>query len=426
MSSNIIIISISVLFSLLSSCTRVQRTSPPKLEETSNYLRVVYSQCAGADVLEVESTEDGCVEVEFLCDGKLYEVLIKNNSVVYNERKLDKTEIPFDKIRRKLGKKYQGWILDEVSEVKANDTLFLKAEIMKDGIEQNLYFTSDGKWFKMKPIDKASRWDVNKLTDNDVYAGSDYAFLNPDSTYELPDLLREVSGIHVAKNRVYCVQDELGAVFCYDLHRQSIASTLRFTDIGDFEDVTYLDNRFFVLRSDGTVFSCGDNEPGLVTQTIVPVNSLNVEGICHHNGYFYIACKDVPADNDELPERMIYRSPTANLARVESYLRVNVEMIREFVTQHYPELGLDSLTFNPSAIAFHPLTGQLYVLSASERAIAIFEGMQLQSVVLLPPETYYKPEGISFWPNGDMIISNEGDKKGYIRGNLCLLKYKKQ
>ncbi len=40
----------------------------------------------------------------------------------------------------------------------------------------------------------------------------------------------------------------------------------------------------------------------------------------------------------------------------------------------------------------------------------------------LPADIYYKPEGLSFYENGDLLVSSEGDKKGFIKGTINLVK----
>lgn len=79
------------------------------------------------------------------------------------------------------------------------------------------------------------------------------------------------------------------------------------------------------------------------------------------------------------------------------------------------------LQLNPSALAIHPLTGDWYVLSATNRLLAVYSQGQLMSVYPLPAEVYYKPEGMTFCPNGDLYLSSEGMKNGYIGGEIYYL-----
>src|SRR5690554_7152241 len=113
-------------------------------------LKLVFAICPNADILDIESKED-YLEVEYLCDGDYFEMGIRDEKVLYIEANADESKVPYDKIRKKLEKDHADWLLDEISEIFTNDTSFLKVEILKDGLEQNLFFTTDGKWYKSTP-----------------------------------------------------------------------------------------------------------------------------------------------------------------------------------------------------------------------------------------------------------------------------------
>ncbi|MBN2531701.1 MAG: hypothetical protein JXB88_02355 [Spirochaetales bacterium] len=85
------------------------------------------------------------------------------------------------------------------------------------------------------------------------------------------------------------------------------------------------------------------------------------------------------------------------------------------------------IKFNPSAIAIHPVTKDMYVLSSSDRLLAVCDSNgTVKEAYMLDPDIFYQPEGISFYPNGDMLISNEGNKKKKTSpGNILLFLYKK-
>ena len=70
----------------------------------------------------------------------------------------------------------------------------------------------------------------------------------------------------------------------------------------------------------------------------------------------------------------------------------------------------------PSAIAIHPQTGDIYVTEATNPKLLVLDRTgKLKSLKILNSEEFYKPEGISFSPEGKMFISNEGkDDPGNI------------
>ena len=76
-----------------------------------------------------------------------------------------------------------------------------------------------------------------------------------EKRWELPEILREVSGIaYMGKNRIACIQDEDGIIFIYDLSTSAIVKEIEFGEGGDYEAITLVGETAYVLRSDGTIF----------------------------------------------------------------------------------------------------------------------------------------------------------------------------
>jgi len=386
-------------------------------------LAIIYEHCPEADIVEVESSNSDYTEIEYFCDGVRYEIGIKDKKLIYREFPIKKSDVNFEKIEKKLDKNYKDWSIDEFSKIITKDTNFIKVEILKDGIEQNTYFTENGKWYKIRPIDVSSTFDFNLIQKNKTYQKANYSLHNPSYVSHMPKLLREISGIVITDNNtIFCVQDELGTVFEYDLKEEKIISSHRFTDIGDFEDLAINKQTIYILRSDGNIFIYDLNNKTSISQAMLQTNSLDNEGLFYQDGYLYLACKEAEVTSSE-NTRMIYRTPVNHLDEMEAFLEIDNDEIETFVKDNYPEIDLKSFEFNPSALAFHPFTKELYVLSASDRFIAIFKNKNLHNVFPLSSEIYYQPEGLSFDDKGNMYISSEGDKKGYISGSIQQFKY---
>lgn len=390
---------------------------------SKDYMKIIYQHCPNPDIIEVESTSENYVEIEYLCDGKHYEIGIKNNVLMFLEHEIEPTEIPAEKINTKLEKKYSDWVLDEVSQIVTNDTSFLKVEILKEGIEKNLYFTNDGKNFKLKPVELSSTLDFNMTNNNPMFLSAKYQFNQPDSVYEMPDLLREISGVAVADgNIVYCVQDEIGSIFEYDMEKEEISNSYRFTDVGDFEDLAIDKNIIYVLRSDGNLFVYDLENKQKTFHKMIQTNSLDIEGLFFKEGYLYLASKEAQINHPET-KRMVYRVEADNLENIEPYLEIDIPDLVEFLEKHYPELETSKIRFNPSAIAFHPITDETYILSSKDKFMAIYKDQELINFIPLSEDIYYQPEGLSFYANGDLLISSEGDKKGYFKATINLIKW---
>ena len=385
-------------------------------------LRSMYEHCPKADILQIDRSESNYVELEYLCDGKIVEMGIKAGEVVFIERETDPAEVPEEQILRLIEKHHPGGFIDEVSMLTVKDSSFFKVELIQDGIEHNMFVTTTGKIYKPRTSLASEKWNLSKLEELAVRGPRGYDLLAPDTTYQLPPILREISGIATRDGRIlYAVQDELGVVFEYDLAAGNISKIHRFTDVGDFEDITLMGDRILVLRSDGNIFKIGGN--GRVEATLVQLPTLNVEGLHFDtkSGRLLLASKEAGiAEAAHL--RTIYEVDEEGRAR--PYLVIDVaELGREFNKRH-PSLHADELLLDPSAIAVHPSTGELYVLSAADRLIAVY-GNGLKDLFPLPAELFYKPEGLQFLSDGTLLISSEGDKKGFTPPSVMLFEHRK-
>lgn len=391
------------------------------------YINKINQICSNADIIEFEQKDD-YAEIEYRCNGKLFEVGISPTlEVLFIESETEIEPHTRSIIDKKISKKYEGWKLDEFTRVSMGDTSFYKAELWKDGIEENVYFTLDGKYFKPKNLVVNEPWTQQYLSGSVAYRKAPYNFLTPTNSYEMPEVLKEISGIApMNTTTLYAVQDESGAVFKYDLKKESISGLHRFTDVGDFEDVTTDGATLYALRSDGTIFSFNvANFDGKITQTVLQLNSLNAEGIFYnqHDRMLYIVCKDQPIDGESW-QRNIYKIDPKGTGMAKLALTIDIKEIVRKIKVDYPLATSSNLQFNPSAIAIHPLTNEMYILSASNKLLAIYKNSKLSAVYPLPAETFYKPEGLAFMPDGSLYISSEGIKKGYLNGQVFFFKPK--
>lgn len=387
-----------------------------------SYARAVHERCPGADILKIQRAEFDLVEVEYLCNGQQVEVAFRNGEVVYEERDATLHAEVRARIERSLEKKYPGWLVDEISLIVAKDTSFLKAEVVLDGVEQNAFFTTAGRKFTPDALLASNKWTLRELSAGAMPAVG-YDLLAPDSVHHLPDLLREISGIAISgPYTVLCVQDELGVVFEYDLRNEVINTIHRFTDVGDFEDIAVQGDVITVLRSDGKLYRLDRRTGAVLSERLHPLPALNYEGICGMGKDQYMVSKEAPVTGSGAA-RLVHR--LRGDAAPELSRTLDASEVAVLFAKSFPALAHHRVQFHPSAIAVHPISGELYVLSATDRLMAIY-GDTLRAVIPLPAERYYKPEGIAFHPNGDLLISNEGDKKGMVPGSILCFTYRKR
>ena len=70
--------------------------------------------------------------------------------------------------------------------------------------------------------------------------------------------------------------------------------------------------------------------------------------------------------------------------------------------------GDEKLHFKPSAAAVNPVTNELYILASVNKLLVVADRQgKVKNVYTLDPTTFNQPEGMTFTPWGDLIISNE-------------------
>jgi uncharacterized protein YjiK len=409
-----------LLFSLLFSTSTIFA-----LPDKGLYLNKLLELCPNADIISFEP-KDGFVEIDYQCEGKFFTVGINTKlELVFTESEAKIDTKTLAKLDNKLNKKYSEWIFKGYTLVEMADTSFYKAELWKDGVEENIYFALDGKYFRLKSFLVNEPWTLADLTASTYYQQAPYRFLEPDHTYEMPEILKEISGMTLTDDHtMYAVQDENGIVFKYNLAKEEITGMFRFTDVGDFEDVATVGDMVYALRSDGTVFYFnGKNYNGKFDQKVVQANSMNMEGLFYNptDKYLYMACKDQPL-NLAGTKRLIYKFTPQNMEKPHLTYTIELTDLQNKLKEHYPQLNTENVQFNPSAIAIHPLTGEIFVLSAANKLLITLNEQGINGVYPLPSELYFKPEGLAFSPEGDLYLSSEGFKNGFLNGSIYLFK----
>ncbi len=225
----------------------------------------------------------------------------------------------------------------------------------------------------------------------------------PDAVVALPDELREISGLTVLPSgRLGAVQDEAGVVYEIDPATGAVVDRLTFDGAGDFEGVETTPDAVWALRSDGDLYRVGRDSTGAPTvrkvETILKSRN-DTEGLAFDpaGGRLLVACKEWPGpDLDDVRAIYAFDLATETMDPVPAFLLRRAEVD-------------GAVNFRPSALAVHPVSGDLYVLSSVRKAVAVLRADgTLLAVVDLPSDVAPQPEGIAFTADGTLYVSSEG------------------
>jgi uncharacterized protein YjiK len=247
----------------------------------------------------------------------------------------------------------------------------------------------------------------------------DTGAVSPDvkvvSRWDVPDILREVSGIaYLGPNRFACVQDEQGTIFIYNTDAGKIEKEIDFAGPGDYEGIALVGQTAYVVRSDGRLYEINDLESSAPAISVHPApfaETKNIEGICYDpkNNRLLLSVKE------ESDYSKAYKGIYAF----------------DLLTKKMDETAVYKIDFNhsifgggsqnedvllPSEVQLHPVTGNIYLTDAKNTQLLVLcpDGT-FKTRYKISESEFYKPEGIAFSPTGELFISNEGKiEKGNI------------
>ncbi|MCF6171103.1 MAG: SdiA-regulated domain-containing protein [Bacteroidales bacterium] len=282
--------------------------------------------------------------------------------------------------------------------------------------------------------------DNNRLFEQPGYSFP-YQLNKPDKSWELPKKLVEISGLSsIDKHQLACVQDEKASIYIFNTKKGDVERKIDFGDKGDFEGLEIVGDDAWVLKSNGTLYQVKDflkgGNPKVKKHKTALSKKNNAEGLAYdsQSQSLLIACKAYPwVDEDEQREakefKTVYRFrlKTKKLD-AQPFLLIEMDSIKQYKNYNTAtSLGIELLafldasdgdvSFQPSGIAVHPVTGNLYVLASVGNVLAVFsrEG-RMKALVHLKATIHRQPEGICFGPDATLYLSNEGGNgKGTIQ-----------
>ena len=228
--------------------------------------------------------------------------------------------------------------------------------------------------------------------------------------WDLPKELKEVSGIaYLDQNKFACVQDEDGIIFIYNRSTDKIDKEISFAGGGDYEGLTVNGSTAYVVRSDGRIFEVdmnGGNQSAKEYDT--PLTSAhNVEGLCYDkkNNRLLLTIKDDEPGDKNYKGIYAFNLATKTMAK-EPVLQINLDDKLLNI-----EGEKKSKTIKPSALGIHPVTNDFYITDGPAAKLLIMDANGNIKNFLSLGKNFAQAEGITFSPQGDIFISNEGTKQ---------------
>ncbi len=274
-----------------------------------------------------------------------------------------------------------------------------------------------------------------------------YNLEEPDQTFDLPNILKEISGLSFNGdfNKLYAVQDEKGIIFVIDRNSGEMEEKIEFHKDGDYEGIEVIGEDVYVIKSSGTIYeikNAGQEDQKMEKYNLFLSKDNDVEGACFDasTNKLLLACKGVPATGEsfevirykkvvygfDITTKEIDSIPVYNilLDAIQQCLQNSVTIKDSEHLKACFSYDKEDLDFNPSAIAIHPITKDVYILSSSGKTMIVLNmGGEVVYIEKLSKKIHRQPEGIAFDADGTLYISNEG--KGDDAAKIYRFNYNK-
>ena len=256
------------------------------------------------------------------------------------------------------------------------------------------------------------------------FADSENYNLSSPKVVKLPEILDEISGIayYPRDTSVFAIIDEDGLLFKIPIKSPAATRQWKFDKKRDFEEIVLVDSTFYVLVSNGDVERIKFVGEKIETQKsdfsneAKEVNEFESMYFSDDSTGLVILCKSCETDPKKSFSSFKYnfRDSSKSYAPHMSFDMSAIESTLN-VDKH----------LKASAAAVHPITKDIYIISSVQKLLVVTSSQgEVKELIQLDPGIYKQPEGLTFTPEGDLIISNEFANDGFA--NLLLLKYKKK
>lgn len=245
--------------------------------------------------------------------------------------------------------------------------------------------------------------------------------LNDPLVVKLPTELDEISGLafYPADTSVFAIVDEYGLLYKVYLNRPKYIEKWRFGKVADYEDLVLLDSNFYVLNSVGIISAFSFLSEDTLAYEEHPLSSIsgsNEFEILYYDPFvrkLKMICKDCEVDSKAQLSSFTFDPHQRQFDQTRSV--IDVQQIAQLV-------GEEKIKFKPSAASVHPITGELYIISSINLMLVVADrDGNAKKVYRLKRGSFKQPEGLTFTPEGHMIISNEAAEQGVA--NIMIFRY---
>ena len=233
--------------------------------------------------------------------------------------------------------------------------------------------------------------------------------------WKLPGRLQEISGLAMTMdNRLLAHNDEKGVIYEIDYRNGVIVKAFQLADIAkpvtdDFEGIATVNDHVYLVTSSGRIYECSEGADG--ESVLFTIYATGVGRDCEIEGLAYDAsqrtlllmCKN--ARSAVLQEQLPLYHWSIDKKQLDHDAHIVMPVIQ--FSRH-----IGGRKFHPSGIERHPMSGNYFVIAARQGAIVeITPAGEVVAIKRFSAQRHRQPEGITFAPDGTLILADEGAGK---------------
>ena len=228
---------------------------------------------------------------------------------------------------------------------------------------------------------------------------------------QLGKVLNEISGItyNNDNNTILAISDSKEKIFEMNVKNPKLKD---FTDkiVGpdsDLEDIVKVGEFVYLLSSRGIIYKVDSkikDSSGVEVFPFWSKDQNDFETIYYDASVkgLVMLCKACPVDKGKQMKSAYRFDLEKNKFDSIALFSISTEEVRKIMKNN-------DIEFDPSAAMIHPMNKRLYILSSAGNVLVVTDNRgKVIEGYSLNPDDHPQAEGISFAPNGDMYIANEG------------------
>lgn len=244
---------------------------------------------------------------------------------------------------------------------------------------------------------------------------------HPNSVQTLPMGIQPFSDIALLDStHLLGLNQESGMMFVYDLNDYSVVPFLSWDMESKIRNISTLDSTLLLVDDAKHIhFLSSPYDSSSLTTLNLENEQFDPTSVCYHketNRLFLIASNEERTEGYSNSSIYAYNLNQRKL-NAQPLFSISGEDIEAFAIQNNLMIArsdlsimddtLESMNFTPTAIAVHPKTNEIYILSGSDHSLAVFNQFgEIVNFTTLDKNTFSHPSAMTFKKNGDLVITD--------------------